>query len=949
MRALLSLLFSTCAWVASGQIIQDPPAGTVDGVNILSPTSAVFRLRAPGKDHVHLRGDFNDWVIGEDNLMKRSVDGNTHWLAVTGLEPGTWYRYHYLVEEVLEIGDPFAELVVDPWNDPYVPADHWPGMPSYPTGQANWQNAVFRTDEVPFTWTDGAYVRPAQDRLTIYEVLIRDFDGGQTYQDVIDRLDYLQWLGITAIELMPVSEFEGNLSWGYNPNFRFAPDKFYGTAEHLKELVNACHARGMAVILDIVPNHGFGTDPLARLYLDGDGSIAENNPWFNEVAMHPFSPGYDYNHGDPWTREFWKRVFDYWLDEYHIDGYRIDLSKGLTQQFSGSDVGAWNQYDQWRVDVLFEYANHIWSGHPGAFLILEHLGSNAEETVLANGGFMLWGKMTNEYKQATLGYGADLSWGLHTARGWTYPNLVTYFESHDEERLAHELLSFGASSGGYSAAEFGNAMERLALAHAFLFALPGPKMMWQWGEMGYDISIFDCGNGTFEEMCKLDEKPELWGYLDVAERRGLAKKVAALGRLKRDQPAFNGWDFNADLGGALKRIRLYNPNQNAIVLGNFGTTGGTIVPGFPYAGTWYDYFTGESIVENNLDNAWYLAPGELRVLVDTPLPVPDTDGNTPIAFAPGCTDEGATNYNPDADADDGSCVYAVALTVGFAEAPVDPHVAGTFNGWDAGATPLVYDAAADVWSATVELAVGEAIEYKFLAGAEWGTDEAVPAACGVGGEILNRTFELGADLAGPAPVCFGGCVACAVGGCTDVAAVNFEPSAQVDDGTCAFAVVLAVDASELAVDSTGLHVAGNFQGWDAAGTPLVEGEAGIWSVEVIALAGQTLAYKFLNGNTWGLDEAVPAECGTGVDALNRTWTVPLSGGGSPAVPCFGACGPCTHPGSAYCGPGTVWDADLEACIPEGAAPLCVEDLNGDGLVGISDMLQLLSAFGNSCE
>ena len=816
MRRNFTLLLCLISFTAFGQTAIDPPAGTIDGLNILSETSAVFRLRAPGKSQVHLRGDFNGWVIEPSNAMHQSVDGNTWWLQVDGLEPGEYYRYHYLIDGVLEVGDPYAELVVDPWNDGYIPADHWPGMPGYPTGQANWHNAVFRTDEVPFAWTDGAYERPAQDRLLIYEVLLRDFDGGQTYQDVIDRLDHLQWLGITAIELMPVSEFEGNLSWGYNPNFRFAPDKYYGTPEQLKALVNACHERGMAVLLDIVPNHGFGSDPLARMYLNGDGSIAENNPWFNEVAMHPYSPGYDYNHGDPWTREFWKRVFDHWIEEYHIDGYRIDLSKGLTQQYSGSDVGAWNAYDQGRVDVLFEYANHIWSEHPGTFLILEHLGGNAEETVLANGGFMLWGKMTDAYKQAALGYGADLSWGLHTARGWNFPNLVTYFESHDEERIAHEMLTYGASSGDYSAAQFETAMERLALAHAFLFALPGPKMMWQWGEMGYDISIFDCMNGTFSESCKLDEKPERWWYLDDPDRRALAKKVAAIGRLKRDQPAFNGWDFNADLGGQLKRIRLYNPGQNAVLLGNFGLTGGTIVPGFPYAGTWYDYFTGEAIVENDLSNAWFLAPGELRILIDQPLPVPDIDGNAPIAYAAGCTDEAAANYDAEADADDGSCVYDVTLAVGFEDEPAAPHVAGTFNGWDPGALPLAYSGESGRYEAVIQLGIGEGIEYKFLAGAEWGTDEQVPAACGVGVGVLNRSFELMPDLASPGAVCFGECSDCA-----------------------------------------------------------------------------------------------PA-------------------------------------GSAYCGPGTVWDANLLLCLPEESAPVCVEDVNSDGTVGISDLLQLLGAFGNSC-
>ena len=300
-----------------------------------------------------------------------------------------------LIEGNLEIGDPYGELVLDPWNDQYISSSQYPNLPAYPNGLANWQNTVFRITEPAFNWTDDNFQRPSSDRLVIYEALVRDFDEGQVFQDLMDRLDYLEYMGFNAIELMPVSEFEGNLSWGYNPTFRFAVDKFYGPKEKLKELVNACHERGIAVIMDIVPNHSFGTDPMVRLYQDADGSVSEDNPWYNKTSTHAFSPGYDFNHEDPWTREFWKRVFDFWLDEFHIDGYRVDLSKGLTQTNSGSDVGAWNQYDQSRVDILFDYGNHIWSEHPGTYMILEHLGGNDEEAALANGGFMLWGKMTD--------------------------------------------------------------------------------------------------------------------------------------------------------------------------------------------------------------------------------------------------------------------------------------------------------------------------------------------------------------------------------------------------------------------------------------------------------------------------------------------------------------------------------------------------------------------------
>lgn len=954
----IALLPSLVLFAQTTQI-QDPPEGTVDGLNILSANSAVFRLRAPGKDHVHLRGDFNNFAVNDGSLMFRSEDGNTYWKQMNNLLPSNWYRYHYLIDDTLEVGDPYTEVVLDQWEDQYIPWDHWPYLPTYPSGQASWQQAAFQTNPTPFAWTDEDYQRPAQDRLFIYEVLIRDFDGGQTYQDVIDRLDYLEWLGVTAIELMPVSEFEGNSSWGYNPTFRFAADKFYGTKQKLQTLVNACHNRGIAVILDIVPNHGFGQDPLARKYLDPDGSIAPNNPWFNEVAMHPFSPGYDYNHWDPWTQEFWKRVFDYWIDEYHIDGYRIDLSKGLTQTNSGGDVGAWNQFDQGRVDLLFNYGNHIWSNHPGTFIILEHLGNNDEETVLANGGFMLWGKMTFNFAQATMGWGGDLSFGLHTSRGWSFPNLVTYFESHDEERLAHDVLTFGAENGDYDVKNFSTAMERVAMAHAFLLSMPGPKMTWQWSEMGYDVSIFDCLNGTFNESCKLGEKPERWWYLDDPDRRAAVKKTAAVAQLKKSQPAFNGWDFNADLWGELKRIRLYNPDQNVIVIGNFGTSGLSMPPGFPYAGTWYDHFTGEEIVENDLNNPWYFAPGELRILMDTPLPTPDLDGSTPLAINGGCTDVEANNYDPSAEINDGSCLYTVTLSVAFDGLPADPHVAGSFQGWDPGTTPLMENGTIGAYETTLEMAVGNTIEYKFLNGNAWGTDESVPSACGVsnGSGGFNRSFVLGADLVSPPTVCFSTCAPCLENpddaGCTDSLANNYDSGASEDDGSCTYDVTLAVDAAELEVAPEGMHVAGDFQGWSPASTPLALDTGSVWWTTISMSLGQTIAYKFINGNAWGLDEIVPVACGSGTDVLNRVFVLDANLE-SPTIPCFGECSSCTQPplpadGSDYCGPGTYWDANAQKCLPDSTNSLCVEDINADGSVGVNDLLQLLGAFGDLCE
>ncbi|MDG1381899.1 MAG: alpha-amylase family glycosyl hydrolase, partial [Flavobacteriales bacterium] len=312
-------------------LIQDPPEGRRDGVEILAPDRVHFQLRAPSKDHVHLRGDFNDWFIGDAALMNRSEDGNTWWLEVDGIAPGEWQRFHYLIDDTLEVADPFAPLILDPWNDGYIQASTFPARPRYPSEVASWPVGALRTEAPEFQWGDADFQRPAQDRLVIYELLVRDWDDAQTFDAVSQRMDHLAWLGITAIELMPVSEFDGNLSWGYNPGPRFAVDKAYGTEDALKRLVDKAHANGIAVILDIVPNHSFGLDPLVRMYQDEDGGISAGNPWFNEDQIHPYGLGSDFDHGDPWTKEFWKRVFDHWLAEFHMDGFRVDLSKGLTQ------------------------------------------------------------------------------------------------------------------------------------------------------------------------------------------------------------------------------------------------------------------------------------------------------------------------------------------------------------------------------------------------------------------------------------------------------------------------------------------------------------------------------------------------------------------------------------------------------------------------------------------
>ena len=187
-----------------------------------------------------------------------------------------------------------------------------------------------------------------------------------------------------------------------------------------------------------------------------------------------------------------------------MDGYRIDLSKGLTQTYTLGDVGAWNGYDQSRVDILFDYGNHVWYNHPGTYMILEHLGDNPEETALANGGFLLWGKSTSAFSEATLGYGGDFSQASWQARGWNWPNLVGYMK--DEQHRAR-FAPVRQCRGRIRHKSLGYAMDRLAMAHASLHVARSQNDV-PMGEFGYDVSI-DCLNGNFEEGASLMRSPSL--------------------------------------------------------------------------------------------------------------------------------------------------------------------------------------------------------------------------------------------------------------------------------------------------------------------------------------------------------------------------------------------------------------------------------------------------------
>ena len=453
-----------------------------------------------------------------------------------------------------------------------------------------------------YNWISANYLKPTLDTLVIYELHVDDFsaagNGAGTFQHVLEKLDYLKSLGINAIELMPISEFPGNHSWGYDPQIISAINDSYGTPEQFKYFVDQCHNRGIAVILDIIWNHIRSSSPLWQMQPDYDLNPyikhhEEMNP--NEA---PESWGMlDIDHFNMNTIEYINKVHRIWVDEYKIDGFRFDAAAHLGWSVSQPDLG------------IYGWSNALYDHDSTVYQIAEHLPSNI--SLIENTNFSAgWHDSFhdrlkidshNQYN-STMDIMRQII-GLHEYTNWGTPysnftQAVKYMISHDEQSLIQEMVEFDSFT-------MQQALERDKFYSTILFTSNGIPMLWQGQEFGFKSGWTDQNqNGNWDEE-KLSYRPIDWNVLETENGQSHFEHYKKLIYLRKNNPAFSKGEFydlyrytnQGVVVYGYKDNRENSLNDQVVVIANFSSTDQSIldVP-FLSSGYWYNMFDSNDIL-----------------------------------------------------------------------------------------------------------------------------------------------------------------------------------------------------------------------------------------------------------------------------------------------------------------------------------------------------------------
>ena len=509
-----------------------------------------FSIYAPGKRSVHLQAGFNGWEWRQHPLTERAPG---YWVTARQLEPGV-HAYRFVLDEVTVVCDPYAQSI-RPADDPAEP----------PHARVHVGRPIYR-------WRHAHVQRPSlTGELIVYEMHIGDFSPEGTFGGVTDRLDYLEELGVNAIEFMPWYEAAPHDYWGYEPAFYFAPRAAYGTAEELMAMVDEAHGRGMVVILDIVLAHTAHEHPFNRMY------PYEQSPWYGRSTGEPNQfglPVIDYS--KPPANGFVRDVLAYWMGVFRVDGFRFDYIAGI-----GSD-------DQGRgLPYLMHVAREI---RPQAFFIGECLPENPG-LVNPSGLSAVWHTRSRLALQALLleGETTPYDWNrfADAVRAFDPATqdyaraefMVNYVESHDDPRLFTSLRAAGFDPA--------TAARKCMLAASILMTIPGEPMVFHGQEWGEDAP-------TERRLNRID-----WARAASELHEPVLVHTRRMCRLRRARPSLRGPHYAVAVLDEGRRILAFHRRQGqadqAVVAVNFSGERHELAIPFPQPGPWHEAFSEEIV------------------------------------------------------------------------------------------------------------------------------------------------------------------------------------------------------------------------------------------------------------------------------------------------------------------------------------------------------------------
>ncbi len=485
-----------------------------------------FAVWAPGAERVSVVGDFNRWD-GRVHPM-RVRGGSGIWeLFIPGLEPGCLYKYEIRNRDTGEIlikTDPYGQqFELRPRTAGVVPAPD-----RYDWGDSDWL-AARHGDQ----WLHHA--------MSIYEVHLGSWKRGPEgeflgYRELAHALvDYVKAMGFTHIELLPITEHPFDASWGYQTTGYYAPTSRFGTPDEFRYFVDHCHENGIGVLLDWAPGH-FPKDRHALARFDGSALYEHEDPRKGE---HREWGTLIFNYGRNEVRNFLVSSALYWVEEFHIDGLRVDAVASMLYLDYSREAGEWepNRYggneNLEAIDFIRELNNVVQGQHPGALIVAEESTS--------------WPQVTRPTWLGGLGF--SMKWNM----GWMHDTLEYFGKDPIHRHFHHDQLTFGLLYAftenfvlPFSHDEVvhgkrsllyrmpGDEWQRFAnlrLLYTYMWAYPGKKLLFMGSEFGQ--------GDEWDAASQLD-----WYLLDFPLHQGIGALVSDLNRLYREVPALHRLDFD---------------------------------------------------------------------------------------------------------------------------------------------------------------------------------------------------------------------------------------------------------------------------------------------------------------------------------------------------------------------------------------------------------------------